>query len=380
MSARNRSQPTGSHEGLSLTSALHDCFACGVLVVNHREQIISCAPEALRLLRLPPSPAAKAPLSQLPAALQKIIRQVAAVRAPVTERTVALSGEGSDSITLHVTAVPVQAGTKSCDVVVVLNDISVTRRLEQYMSRLDRLASIGTVSASMGHEIKNALVAVKIFTDLLLDNNRDAELADVVRREMRRIDSIVSQMLKFAGPARPTLSAVRLHEILDHSLRLVQPQIAGKLISLNRSFKAAPDAIEGDDYQLEQAFVNLFLNAIEAMGTNGSLTVATEIIPASPAKAATLVGDVLSQVRVTIADTGMGVAPEHMDHLFEPFFTTKNHGTGLGLPITKRIFQEHHGDISVRSEVNKGTTFNILLPASAISQAGSNSIGSAVES
>ena len=365
MSARSRNHPAESHEGLSLTSALHDCLACGVLVVNHHEQITSCAPAALRLLRLPRRPAAKAPLSRLPAALQKIIRQVAATRAPVTERTVALSGEGSASVTLHVTAVPVQAGPNSCDVVVVLNDISVARRLEQSMSRLDRLATIGTVSASMGHEIKNALVAVKTFTDLLIDNNRDAELADVVRREMRRIDSIVSQMLKFAGPARPTLSAVRLHDILDHSLRLVQPQIEGKLISLNRSFKAAPDAIEGDDYQLEQAFVNLFLNAIEAMGTNGSLTVATEIVPASPAKAATPVGGVLPQVRVTIADTGIGVAPEHMDHLFEPFFTTKNHGTGLGLPITKRIFQEHHGDISVRSEVNKGTTFNIMLPASA---------------
>lgn len=365
MSAHNRNHPAESHEGLSLTSALHDCLACGVLVVNQHEQITSYAPAVLRLLGLPRRPAANAPLARLPAQLQKIIRQVAATRAPVTERAVSLSGEGSDPVTLHVTAVPVPAGPNSCDVVVVLNDLSAVRRLEQSMSRLDRLASIGTVSAGMGHEIKNALVAVKTFTDLLLENNPAAELAGVVRREMRRIDTIVSQMLKFAGPARATLSAVRLHDILEHSLRLVQPQIQGKLISLNRSFKASPDAIEGDDYQLEQAFVNLFLNAIDAMGPNGSLTVATEIIPASPAKVARPVGGVLPQVRVSITDTGIGVAPENIDHVFEPFFTTKNHGTGLGLPITRRIFQEHHGDISVQSEVNKGTTFNILLPASA---------------
>ena len=364
MSAHSQNHAVGSHEGLSLTSALHDCLACGVLVVNHSGQITSCAPEAKRLLRLPPDPADRAPLARLPTALQNIIHQVMATRDAVTERTLTLTGDGSDKVTLHVTAVPIHTGPDFCDVVVVLNDISAARRLEQHMSRLDRLASLGTVSASMGHEIKNALVAIKTFTDLLLAKNRDAELADVVRRETRRIDTIVSQMLKYAAPARPTLSAVRLHEVLDHSLRLVQPQIESRLISLHRSFQAAPDAVKGDDYQLEQAFVNLFLNAIEAMGPHGSLTVATDIVTPTPSHGSPSNG-AAPQLRVTIADTGAGITQENVDRLFEPFFTTKNHGTGLGLPITRRIFQEHHGDISVFSEVNKGTMFTILLPAGA---------------
>jgi two-component system NtrC family sensor kinase len=188
-------------------------------------------------------------------------------------------------------------------------------------------------------------------------------LAEVVRRELRRIDSMVSQMLKFAAPARPAFAAVRVHDVLDHSLRMVQHQLEGKLISLNRSFNAAPDSIKGDDHQLEQAFVNLFLNAVEAMGMKGSLTVATEIVRTAPEKAAPPETHRHPQLRITIADTGIGIPPENLSHLFEPFFTTKNHGTGLGLPITRRIVQEHHGDISLHSEPNKGTTFSIVLPA-----------------
>jgi len=116
----------------------------------------------------------------------------------------------------------------------------------------------------------------------LLEKNQDAELVEIVRREMRRIDSIVSQMLKFAAPAKPSFSAIRMHDILEHSLRLVQSKVQSGAIALHRSYSAAPDLIGGDDYQLEQAFVNLFLNALEAMGPNGELFVSTEVGPGRP--------------------------------------------------------------------------------------------------
>jgi signal transduction histidine kinase len=174
---------------------------------------------------------------------------------------------------------------------------------------------------------------------------------------MRRLDTIMRQMLRYGGKARSARGVVRLHDVLDHSLRMVQHQLDGKLISLNRAFNASPDAVQGDDFQLEQAFLNLLINAVEASGNNGSLTVATELVAAAPSRAGQ------SHVRVTVADTGMGIAPENLDRLFEPFFTTKNHGTGLGLPITRRIVHDHQGRITVQSEPNKGTTFSILLPA-----------------
>jgi signal transduction histidine kinase len=172
-------------------------------------------------------------------------------------------------------------------------------------------------------------------------------------------------MLKFGGPARLDFGEVRLHEILEHSLRLVQPQLEGKLISLSRSFQAAPDLVQGDDCQLQQAFVNLFLNALEAMGTNGMLSVTTENIPADAASGRVGGSAELGQLRVAIRDNGAGIPQEHLGRLFEPFFTTKPSGTGLGLPITRRIILEHRGDISVESQPGNGTAFHILLPASA---------------
>ncbi|MCK7496398.1 MAG: hypothetical protein MZW92_39945 [Comamonadaceae bacterium] len=143
---------------------------------------------------------------------------------------------------LHVHALPLPSGTGAPNVLVVFNDITGFQQLEQTITRLDRLATIGTLSASMAHEIKNALVAVKAFVDLLLERNKDAELATIVGREMNRVNSIVRQLLKFGGPANPTRSTVRLHDVLEHSLRMVQHQLDGKLISITRSFNAAPDA------------------------------------------------------------------------------------------------------------------------------------------
>ncbi len=356
MSNRSQSQKTESHEALNLTSALHDCLACGVLVVDARGCLVACTPKAALLLQLPAGSVAQGPLSLLPEPLQAIIREVVSTKATLPDQSVSLPSPSGSPTDLHVSAVPIPC-TGACQVVLVLNDLSVARQLEDNMRRLDRLASIGTLSASMGHEIKNALVAVKTFVDLLIEKSQDSELTDVVRREMRRIDAMVSQLLKFGAPAQPTFAALRLHDILNHSLRMVQHQLENKQITLRRQFNAAPDAIQGDNYQLEQAFVNLFLNAVEAMDTKGSLTVGTEtVIPAASPNEP-------PQICVTITDSGIGVAPENLSRLFEPFFTTKNHGTGLGLPITRRILHEHKGDIRVQSRLNQGTTFTVLLPA-----------------
>jgi len=219
------------------------------------------------------------------------------------------------------------------------------------MQRLDRLANLGMLSAGMAHEIKNGMVAVKTFVDLLLEKNRDAELGEIVGREMERINAIVTQMLRIAAPGPSAFRIVRVHGLLDHSLRLVEHQISGKLISLERDYRAAPDTVLGDEFQLQQAFMNLLFNAIEAMGANGVLTVGTETTGGG-------------QLRVQIHDTGTGIAPENRARLFEPFFTTKKNGTGLGLAISRRIVLEHRGTITGQSETNKGSTFSILLPVS----------------
>jgi signal transduction histidine kinase len=225
---------------------------------------------------------------------------------------------------------------------------------EQNLRRLDRLASLGLLSAGMAHEIKNGLTAIQTFIELLLQKGEDRELAEVVGRELKRIDSLAGQMLRFAAPKAAKSATIHVHEILEISLRLLQHQIDGKLISLKRDFKAAPDTVRGDEFQLQQAFMNLLFNAIEAMGTNGTLTIATETSKDARGE---------RQLQIQIRDSGAGISTENLGRLFEPFFTTKKNGTGLGLAISQRIFNEHGGNISAKSEINKGSTFSILLPA-----------------
>jgi signal transduction histidine kinase len=357
MSARSQHRTEGPAEGLNLARSFRNCLASGVVVINSRERILSATPEIERLLHLAHDKTAGAPLALLPDSLQKVVREVIGSKTTVIRDRLTLTLAGKNPRDFHVTAQPIQHDAESLEVVLVLSDVTSFTQLEHRITHLDRLAMLGSLSADMAHEIKNALVAVKTFVDLLLEKHRDEELAGMVGREMRRLDTIMDQRLRFSGKERSTHGPVRLHDVLEHSLRMVQHQLAGKFISLNRSFNAAPDAVHGDDHQLQQVFVNLLLNAVEASTPNGSLTVATELVaPASPRPGQ-------PHVRITVADTGMGIAPENLDRMFEPFFTTKHDGTGLGLPITRRIVHEHHGHITVQSEPNKGTTFSILLPA-----------------
>jgi len=359
MSARSQHPVAHPDEGFNLVPALRDCLSPGVLVINYRGQILSSTPEAQRLLALPAGEAHGAPLSLLPPALQNVIHEVLARKQAVTIGELAVSAGVPPARKFHVNVLPLPAAAAAeLTVVVTLTDITGFARMQQSVERLDRLATIGTLSTSMAHEIKNALVAVKTFVDLLLEKNRNDEFAALVGREMDRVNTIVRQLLKFGGAHRPSHAVVRLHDVLEHSLRMVQHQLDGKLISLNRSFKATSDTVHGDNHQLEQVFVNLFLNAVDATGANGSLTVETEFVsaPTQPGH---------PHVRVTVADTGAGINPEHLAQMFEPFFTTKHNGTGLGLPISRRIVQEHRGLITVESQPNKGTTFSILLPAGA---------------
>jgi signal transduction histidine kinase len=351
-----------SLNGLSFAAVLHDCLACAVLAVDEHERVAALNDEAEEFVR-PSAPEVAGPtLARLPEVLQQLVRATLLTGQPVVGREIILRHSAEAERTLRVTAaLKARDAAKGREVIVVLHDVTLAKRMEAGMPRLERLASIGTLSASMAHEIRNALTTVKTFVELLRQQNPAAELSDLTVRELRRIDSIVSQMLRFAGPARPTFAPLRLHEILDRSLRLVQPQLEGQRIKVKRLYGARPDRINGDEYQLEQAVINLFLNAIEAMVPEGQLTVRTGIAPPSPQSGPNAPTNAPA-LRLEVEDTGAGIAPENLDRLFEPFFTTKPSGTGLGLPITRRIVEEHQGTLTVRSEFGQGATFTILLP------------------
>src|SRR5476649_207795 len=140
--------------------------------------------------------------------------------------------------------------------------------LQENLRRLDRLANLGLVSASIAHEIKNGLVAIKTYVEILVEKGDDTEMAEVVRRELTRIDGLATQMLRLSAPKSTTLAQVQIHQVLDHSLRLLAHQLSGRMIELKCDYGASPDTVHGDESQLQQAFMNLVLNGIEAIGSN----------------------------------------------------------------------------------------------------------------
>jgi len=334
-------------------NALCGCLLSGVLVLDSRTQIATLSPEAGRLLGVPHEQSLKVSIEKLPASISRIVTEALASGKLSLTRQVALPGLAG-TVLAHVNAIPIGSLEGESSMVLTIHALNPASPFLRQIRQLDRLANAGTLAAGLAHEIKNALVAGRTFVDLLLEKNTDEEMAQIVRRENGRIDSIVTRMLRFASITTPSMSASHVHELLDHALRLVQPQLADKSIALKRIFRAQPDVVNGDEYELQQAFVNLLLNAFDAMSANGTLSVTTEIIsdsaPAEP------------RLRIRIQDSGVGISPEHMRRLFEPFFTTKAAGTGLGLVITRRIIQEHGGSISVESQPGQGTIFTVLLP------------------
>jgi signal transduction histidine kinase len=343
--------PNMGRPGLNFEDLLQTSCACGVLSIEPGGAITFISPEAEKMLRMAEG---RSTLAALPAELQSLVQECQATGHPINDRKILLNAERGNSASLSATVMPAAAREKK--VMVLLKDFSSTKKLEHSLRRLDRLASAGTLSAGMAHEIRNALVAVKTFVDLLLEKNKEEELAEIVSQEMVRMVSMVSQILKFAVPAHPVFAAMSVHKILDRTLLLAQHRVEGREITFERKFQAETDVLDGDVHQLEQAFVNLLLNGVEAINVNGTLAVTTELLPGDE-------GQLPKRwMRIRVSDSGGGITQENMGRLFEPFFTTKQNGTGLGLAVTRRIIEEHNGTIQVESQAGKGTTFTVTLP------------------
>src|SRR5881275_2072372 len=250
----------------------------------------------------------------------------------------------------------------------VVTDITALKRLELQIRRSDRLASLGTLSAGMAHEIKNPLVSIKTFAQLLPERYQESDFratfSSLIVHEIDRIDSLVNQLLRFARPAKPLLRPMHVHEVLEKTFQLVQHRLYQKEIKITRTLEASLDTIRADSDQMEQVFLNFFLNAMDAMKRGGELKVATEIRTGDSLVTHLLPADEERHeaLCISIRDTGEGIKEEDIARVFDPFFTTKDFGTGLGLSVVHGIIEEHGGQIEVESEVAKGTAFHIFLP------------------
>ncbi|MFH1061314.1 MAG: ATP-binding protein [Candidatus Omnitrophota bacterium] len=243
-------------------------------------------------------------------------------------------------------------------IVVTFKDLEHIKHLEEQMRRADRLAAVGSLAAGIAHEIRNPLGSIKglvqlLAEDLKEDDNKIA-YTKVIVKEVDRLNKVVEELLSFARPDDSELevnfSELNLNEVIDQTLLLAAHDSKKEKIEIIKEYADNLPLILADAKKLQQAFLNLIMNAFSAMENVGNLTIKTEYKPESKV------------AKVTFADTGIGIESNNLAKIFDPFFTAKQGGTGLGLTITHQIIATHKGRIDVESKIDKGTKFIISFP------------------
>lgn len=325
----------------------------GVIATDTEGRITTCNREAARILDLDPVSLRGHSINRLPAPLCGLLREAFADQHILRDREIILAESSEEPLHLNVGASLFrdhEGGVVGG--LLVFQDRTALRKLEDQVRRSERLASLGTLSAGMAHEIKNPLVTLKTFAQLLPERFDDAEFRDtfstLAEKEIGRIDTLVNQLLSFARPVKPRLEPLSLHETLRSHVKWFRQQAASRDIRVEEDYRAETDVILGDADQLQQVFLNLLLNAQEAIGGGGEIRVETRA------------GD--GEILLEFSDTGSGISPDDLDHVFDPFFTTKSSGTGLGLAVAHQIVKEHRAEVRVRSENGRGSVFELAFP------------------
>ena len=238
-------------------------------------------------------------------------------------------------------------------VVVVFKDLIEHRAFEDRVRRVDRLAAVGELAAGVAHEIRNPLAAisgsVQILVDELPKDHSSRVFGDVVLKEVERLNIVIEDLLYFAKPSKNYVACVHPNVLVSDTLSLLSPSLKKELVVLERYFDPAIQPISVDAELIKQVLVNLLLNAVQALPPEGGkITVITKTV--------------VKGIEIVVKDSGKGIDPESLPKIFDPFFTTKDTGTGLGLAVSNKIVEIHHGYIRVESKVGFGSTFTIYLP------------------
>jgi signal transduction histidine kinase len=234
------------------------------------------------------------------------------------------------------------------------------KQSQDTLRRADRLSSLGLLTAGLAHEIRNPLVAIRTFTQLLPERYDDAEFREgfqgLALKEVDRICGLINDLLSFARPSKPNVALENVNDVVDNIVRILETQAKEKGTAIMREFNDSLPKVWIDREQMKQVFMNLILNAIQAMKEGGSISIATRAISRIGTEPS---GEF---VQVEVRDTGIGIPEENLQHIFDPFFTSKDEGSGLGLAVSHQIVQEHGGFVTVESTVGKGTSFFVHVP------------------
>jgi len=235
-------------------------------------------------------------------------------------------------------------------------DEELRRRAQEEIMKSERLAMVGQLAAGVAHEINNPLGGILLFSSLLLKKapaeGVQRENLERIAREAERCQKIVQGLLEFARQREPKTESLDINNLVEKTIALLENQASFHNVKIVKRFGRGLPPVCIDAPQIQQVFVNIIMNAAEAMGEKGTLTISTRAVP------------VAGRVEVSFTDTGPGISGGNLGRLFEPFFTTKEagHGTGLGLSISHGIVERHGGKLSARSHPGEGATFTVSLP------------------
>lgn len=334
-------------------------MASGVIAVDASGHISLSNPAAEHLTGMSLKRRQKVPYDELPSALAGPLRETLAEGRAYSQLETSIQTREAQNLPLVYSTAPLQAKDGSTHgALIVFSDLSRLKELEQEKQRAERLASFGSLASGVAHEIKNPLVAIRTFAELLPERFADVDFRDdfskVVVREIDRIDNLVARLRGIASSPQLQSAAVDVRQPISETLKLLRGQLEQSRTTVRHSIEDDAPFVTMEDAQLKQLFLNIFQNALEAMGQGGELSIRISRTPTSAPP----------WIVIEVSDTGPGMPDTVRSHAFEPFFTTKQTGSGLGLAICRSIVDAHRG--SIRAENNRvppGTTIVVELPA-----------------
>jgi two-component system sensor histidine kinase HydH len=334
-------------------------MANGLLSINTEGKIVSYNLLALELLGLKESEVRGMDLNTVVDFKTSGICKTLTDSISVLEHEIYHSKKSGQIVPLALSATPIRNSNGRCEgAVIVLRDLTEIKQLEEKVKRTEKLAAIGELAAGVAHEIRNPLSSIRGFAQFLKqalkDRPKEQEYAQTMVNEVDRINRVVTDLLTFARPMAAKLAPTDVTELVEHAVRLVQPEAescqAGIQMKVSDLSKLPLDA-----NQMTQALLNLLLNALQAVSQGGHVDIGAELNASD------------SKLRFWVEDDGPGISKDKIEKIFEPFFTTREKGTGLGLSIVHKIVENHNGEIIVESPspgMALGCRFTIRIPTS----------------
>ena len=348
-----------------LSRSILENMVGGVIAFDTESRMIVANPAARRMLELPPAHGDDGLdlLTVRQPDMAQLVRSALEEKRYVQDRDFGYMRSSKQSTCLRVATCPLANEGKRDGIVVLVKDVTRLVQMEQRLRQLDRQAVTETMAAGVAHEVRNPLSAISLNLRLLKDEvlaedgnpQEIQEYFEILNAETRRLNRITEEFLTVSRPTPLVRRKLLVAAIIDHVERLLQAEAAEKNVSLRVTPPSPTLEVFGDAERLEQVFINVLVNALEAALDKGEISVWAKPVDIEEARL----------VEIGVRDSGVGIPPECLPRLFDPYFTTKASGTGLGLAIAHRIISDHGGEIRVDSTPGIGTTVSIMLPVEA---------------